>query len=250
MSQADARETGQGPAERGPDRSRNTFWALLLLDVMMGLGVLVQLRAGRGAGQAFGPLQAPALLWALAVSAYAFFAWRRPAQGPQPAAGSTTDPRTGLFTMDHLKSCLECERQRAQDSGVSAAVVYLDLANLDRVNHVFGFTVGDIVLKALARLMAEGVRPGDILGRVAGDEFMIIMPETTLAEALPVAESVRQAVADYRLDLGKKGVIDFMQCYAGMASFPLDGRSAEEVAAAARERIGAPRGDAAVLQPA
>ena len=63
------------------------------------------------------------------------------------------------------------------------------------------------------------------------------MPETPLSQAVPVAEAVQEAVAAYRLDLGKKGVVDFMECHAGMACFPLDGQSAEEVAAAARSNI-------------
>jgi diguanylate cyclase (GGDEF)-like protein len=241
MSRTETQAAGKGLRQRRLDRSRNTFWALLLLDVLMGLEVLAEVSGGRSLGDVLGTLRAPLLVWALAVTAYAFCAWRWPAEQPQPAVGSTTDPRTGLFTMEHLKSCLECERQRAADEGVSAAIVYLDLVNLDRVNHLFGFTVGDIVLKALAGVIAGEVRSGDILGRVGGDEFMIIMPETRLCEAVPVAEAVQEAVAAYRLQLGKRGVIDFLECHAGMASFPTDGGTAEEVAAAARSNIRTPQ---------
>ena len=61
MTRADTRHTGAAPAQHGLGRSRNTFWALLLLDVMMGLQVLMELNAGRSAGEVLGALRAPAL---------------------------------------------------------------------------------------------------------------------------------------------------------------------------------------------
>jgi len=241
MRKANGRETSNPSGKRHLNRSRNTFWALLLLDVLIGLEILRRFQAGGAAGEILGTPITVVLIWALAVSAYAYCAWRRPVKDEAPTGGATTDSRTGLFTMDYVKTCMEHERRRSEESGVSAAIVYLDLVNLDRVNHAFGFTVGDIVLKALAAVMADQIRPGDILACVGGDEFMIVMPETCTSEAVPVAEAIRKAVAGYRLDLGKKGVIDFMECRYGLASFPADGRSAEEVAATARANLQVPQ---------
>ncbi len=241
-------DTGASAPRRGGLNSwRSAFWSMVMLDGMLALNVSLQTYAGGGLRAALGYFQPPIIAWALAGTLYALFAWRRPKR--TPVRPGLTDPATGLFTMDYLRKCLECEQQRAEEIGVSAAVLYLDLANLERVNHVFGFTVGDIVLKALARLIAAQIRSGDILGRVGGDEFMIVMPETTVAEAGPVADAIHEAVARYRLDLGKKGVIDFMECSAGVATFPLDGRSAEEVAAAARCNVRVPADGVAAPQP-
>jgi len=235
MAQPDARLGAAGSRWGGLNSWCSVFWALLVLDLMLALHVLLQVYVGGGVGEAFGYFQPPIMAWALAGTVYALYAWRRAKR--TPARQGITDPVTGLFTMDYLRKCLESERQTAEEMGVSAAVVYLDMANLDQVNHRFGFTVGDIVLKGLARLMAAEIRSGDILGRAGGDEFMLVMPETTPAEAGPVAQAIQEAVSRYRLDLGKRGVIDFMECRAGVAVFPAEGRSVEEVAAAARGKI-------------
>ncbi len=236
MDQVDAPIGAAGPRWGLLNSWRSVFWALVLLDVMLAVNVALQMYAGGGPAAGLGYFQPPILAWALAGTAYALFAWRRTKR--TPARRDITDPATGLFTMDYLRKCLEVERQTSQEMGVSAAVVYLDLANLEQVNHRFGFTVGDIVLKALAGLIAAQIRSGDILGRVGGDEFLLVMPETTLAEAGPVTEAIQEAVSGYRLDLGKRGVIDFMECRAGAAVFPAEGGSVEEVAAAARSKIG------------
>jgi diguanylate cyclase (GGDEF)-like protein len=121
--------------------------------------------------------------------------------------------------------------------GTSAAVVYADLVHLEQVNQSFGHAVGDIVLKAIAQLVAGHVRRGDILGRVGGDEFLIVMPETTVGEAEVVVKAIRKAIRDYRLELGKRGTVDFLNCKTGVAAFPAEAETPIEIIAVARQKL-------------
>ncbi len=70
----------------------------------------------------------------------------------------------------------------------------LDLDDFKKVNDTFGHDVGDQVLKALARVLEGGIRVSDRAVRLGGEEFAVLLPETELAQALPLAERLRQAV--------------------------------------------------------
>lgn len=85
-----------------------------------------------------------------------------------------------------------------------ASVLMLDIDFFKRINDTFGHAVGDDVLVQLAQLMAERFRKTDMLGRLGGEEFAVLMPHTLADEAEQVAEVVRQAIAD--MDIVVNGV--------------------------------------------
>jgi diguanylate cyclase (GGDEF)-like protein len=222
---------------RAEGKARTLFWGSLLLSVLIVLhSIYLSQRAG-GALSIISSFLPVVLLWSMAMTAYAFFVLHDIArQRAERLAGGRTDPATGLFSLQYLHSCLEAERRHAIEAGRSAAVIYVDLVNLERVNNEFGHTVGDIVLKAMARLVAANARPGDIVGRVAGDEFLVIMPETSTEEAEAAVERIGGAVAGYDLNLGKRGTIDFIRCRFGVAMFPGEG-DAEGIISVARAKL-------------
>ncbi len=75
------------------------------------------------------------------------------------------------------------------------SVLFIDLDHFKSVNDTYGHAAGDLVLKSAARCIAEHIRSSDFLGRIGGEEFSIFLPNTTLEDALKVAEKIRLALA-------------------------------------------------------
>lgn len=84
---------------------------------------------------------------------------------------------------------------QAQRHDRPAAVMLIDADHFKRVNDEHGHPAGDTVLVALARALQDGARSCDVVGRIGGEEFAILLPETTVAEAVMIAERVRSRIA-------------------------------------------------------
>lgn len=112
---------------------------------------------------------------------------------------STHDVLTGLgnrrLLIDRLKS--ETERSKRYDRPFS--IVMLDIDHFKHVNDAHGHEVGDRVLVEVARVMDEQIREHDLCGRWGGEEFLIVLPETTLATTKPVVERLRDGIRDLRV---------------------------------------------------
>ena len=107
------------------------------------------------------------------------------------------DPLTGCFSRTELNFRLQTELKRAQRSGSPLAVCELDIDHFKYVNDHYGHHVGDAILSMLATCAKSQLRASDILGRVGGEEFVIVMPETDATEGFAVAERLRQHVESY-----------------------------------------------------
>ena len=108
-------------------------------------------------------------------------------------AQATSDPLTGLLNHRAFQERVESEVGRAQRYGRPLALVLLDLDYFKCINDAYGHQAGDAALMQAARLLEAGARAGDVLGRIGGDEFALLLPETAADEALVIAE--RWAVA-------------------------------------------------------
>lgn len=106
-----------------------------------------------------------------------------------------TDTLTGLFNRRKLDEVLSQECERASRTGAPLAVILADIDNFKSVNDLYGHQTGDQLLVAFATLLQQGVRKVDTVARWGGEEFMILCPDTDLAGACTVAESIRSAVA-------------------------------------------------------
>ena len=105
-----------------------------------------------------------------------------------------TDDLTGLVNRRRFIEALDAEVERARRFGSALTIVLADLDNFKQVNDEFGHHGGDVVLRAFADLIRSHVRDVDVCGRIGGEEFAILLPETDLAGAARVAERMRQSL--------------------------------------------------------
>ncbi len=109
------------------------------------------------------------------------------------------DPLTGLFNRRYLEETMERELIRVKRLGAPLGVIMMDLDHFKEYNDTFGHTAGDELLSALGNLVRSHIRGEDIACRYGGEEFLVIMPGTTLEVALQRAETLRQAVKEMHL---------------------------------------------------
>ncbi len=105
------------------------------------------------------------------------------------------DPLTELLNRRGLQQALSREIQHIGRTTTGAAVLLIDLDDFKTVNDSLGHAVGDVVLREVGRRLRASVRAIDYVGRVGGDEFVLILPETDIAEVMRIAERIRLAVA-------------------------------------------------------
>lgn len=105
------------------------------------------------------------------------------------------DPLTELLNRRGLQQALSREVQHLSRGVSGSAVLVVDLDDFKQINDSLGHAAGDVVLKEVGRRLRAAVRGIDFVGRVGGDEFMLILPETDPSEVTRVAERIRLAVA-------------------------------------------------------
>jgi two-component system cell cycle response regulator len=110
---------------------------------------------------------------------------------------AVTDGLTNLSNRKHLDTVLAEEVQRAHRHGRDLSVLMLDIDHFKRINDVHGHLAGDRVIAGLALLLRQRLRSDDKLGRFGGEEFCAVLPETTLASATAIAETLRTLVATH-----------------------------------------------------
>ena len=109
---------------------------------------------------------------------------------------ATRDELTGLWNRRQLAEQLDQEIQRARRYGHPFAVVLVDIDNFKVYNDAHGHLKGDALLRQLAELLVRTTRRADVVARIGGEEFVILLPESDPAGADATAEKIREAVAD------------------------------------------------------
>src|SRR6516165_11089026 len=106
-----------------------------------------------------------------------------------------TDELTGLYNRRYFSAHLDELMERVRQDGISVAVLMFDIDHFKKVNDTYGHPAGDEVLRELAARAMNSVRSVDLVARLGGEEFVVVMPETDLAIANQVAERLRAAVS-------------------------------------------------------
>lgn len=114
---------------------------------------------------------------------------------------ATVDDGTQVFSKRYVLEALDREVRRAQRSGQPLSLMCLDLDHFKSVNDRWGHAAGDVVLRQAAATVRACVRETDVVGRLGGEEFLVLLPDTALSAAVEAAERVRQTLAgqDIRL---------------------------------------------------
>jgi diguanylate cyclase (GGDEF)-like protein/PAS domain S-box-containing protein len=141
---------------------------------------------------------------------------------------SIRDPLTGLFNRRFMEESLEREMQRAVRKNHPVSVLFVDLDHFKRFNDTFGHDAGDFVLRSIADLFRRLVRVDDVICRYGGEEFGIILPESSLENAVIRADALREAAK--KMDMRYKNrSLGTVTLSVGVATFPEHGENSEDL---------------------
>jgi two-component system cell cycle response regulator len=107
---------------------------------------------------------------------------------------SFVDPLTNAFNRRYLEAHLPRVMQLAKTQNKPLSILMVDIDLCKHTNDTYGHNTGDIVLRSVSRYILDSTRPSDFLVRMGGEEFVVVMPETKLDDAVKVAERIRNNI--------------------------------------------------------
>jgi diguanylate cyclase (GGDEF)-like protein len=116
---------------------------------------------------------------------------------------ATHDALTTILNRREVMSCLEIEQRRALRNHDSLSVLMLDIDHFKNINEAYGHLAGDQVIRAVVERLKDAVREKDVIGRVGGEEFLVILPGCDAAQIAKSAERMRSAVACRPISAGE-----------------------------------------------
>lgn len=142
---------------------------------------------------------------------------------------AVTDPKTGVFNARHFQQLLADEMTRAVRFDRPLTVVMGDLDLLRDINNSYGHLAGDRVLIRVAEIIKSSVRDYDVVARFGGEEFTILMTETSIEQALPRIEALREAIAAARIEVSTSADPIRTSMSFGLAQRQASDESAEQI---------------------
>jgi len=139
-----------------------------------------------------------------------------------------TDELTNMYNARYLDQTLEREVRRCKRYGSIMALIFLDLDNFKGINDTHGHPMGSRCLAEVSNIMFKSVRDVDILARYGGDEFVVILPETTVATAWMVAERLHESIGSH-IFLADEGIKTRLSASIGIAGFPDHAQTKEDL---------------------
>ena len=149
---------------------------------------------------------------------------------------SICDPLTGLFNRRYMEESLEREFSRANRNKSSVAIVMMDLDHFKRFNDTFGHQAGDTLLRALGDLLKRNTRGQDIACRYGGEEFALVLTDSTLDGAFKRAEILRQQVKQLSVEYDGQ-LLGAVSVSMGVALFPEHGSTMGDVLRASDQAL-------------
>ncbi|MEZ4411537.1 MAG: GGDEF domain-containing protein [Gemmatimonadales bacterium] len=150
---------------------------------------------------------------------------------------SALDRLTGLLNRGYFETRYQAEVARARRHGHPLAVALLDLDRYKNFNDRYGHASGDVALRVLADTLLKGLRATDIVARYGGDEFVVLLPETSPGAAFEKMEQLRLAVARAEFAIPRHDLTAQITLSAGIASLPDDGTDPVELLEVADQRL-------------
>jgi diguanylate cyclase (GGDEF)-like protein len=138
------------------------------------------------------------------------------------------DPLTGLFNRRYMEETLERELHRSSRYGTPLGIVLIDLDEFKNINDTMGHDTGDAVLKAMGDLLLQFFRGEDVACRYGGDEFTIILPESSLANTWQRAEQLREEWKKIKIK-HEGNFIHMPTLSIGVAAFPDHGMKPDQL---------------------
>jgi len=146
---------------------------------------------------------------------------------------SITDPLTGLLNRRYLEERLTEELNRSQRYSYSMSCLMIDIDDFKSYNDHNGHQAGDVALKITAHALKAALRSADVACRYGGEEFCILLPQTSLSEAGVIAERMRQRVTETDYPYGRSQPLGTVSVSIGISTFANNIDTAETVIAAA-----------------
>ena len=148
-----------------------------------------------------------------------------------------TDGLTGLFNRRYMNIRLEEEINRSQRYGKRFSVILVDIDHFKRINDTWGHATGDLVLQEVSRKLVENVRETEMVFRYGGEEFVVLLPETSLLQATQVAQRLRGAVEQHHFHTVNGSTVLHVTLSAGVAEYPAHGSDRTTLLAAADQAL-------------
>jgi diguanylate cyclase (GGDEF)-like protein len=154
---------------------------------------------------------------------------------------ATRDPLTQLHNRRYLAEELEQELGRASRQGYPVSVLMFDVDYFKNVNDTYGHAVGDDTLKKIATELTEGTRRGDVTSRYGGDEFVVVLSNSTTDSAVARAERWRLRLRDVMSGACDERVRPTVS--VGVATYPIHGTTSDAIVSAADRAVYSSKGD-------
>jgi len=216
-------------------RIRRTFIGATALNALLVLLIIMALLRWGGLPPLMLVVYTSLLLWALVVIAYVFVLLLRLLRKVEGELGEQafTDGLTGAFNFRYLEHRIQEEQARIARHGGSVAVLFIDLHGLKEANDRYGHPAGDALLREVALGLKGRTRSEDIVARIGGDEFIVLVPEAGCDQAKALAGRLCGTIEDYRSSQSATGPVEFLSVSIGVAAFPGNGKTLTAVVAAA-----------------
>jgi diguanylate cyclase (GGDEF)-like protein len=156
---------------------------------------------------------------------------------------STTDALTGLYNRRWLNRTLERQVERSQRDQSDLALLVIDVDSFKGYNDGQGHVAGDHALYTVAQTVRESLRPGEIIARFGGDEFVAVLPDTDISGGLAVGERLRKAIAEAEVRATDGSPLPGMTISVGVAQITPEDTAEKLIEAADRALYNAKRAE-------